>query len=298
MRTLVIGAGAVGCYYAAMLARAGQPVTLLGRLRQAEVIARDGLLLETDRGCERLAVPVTMSLAAAADADLLLVCVKSGDTESLGRELAPYLSADACVLSLQNGIDNAERLSAVIGRPVIPVVVYVAVAMVATGHVRHHGRGDLLIGASPHSAAIAALLNAAGVPTTVSDDVRVAQWRKLIVNCAVNALSAIAQRSYGDLARQQGVLDLMAAAAAECIAVARAAGVPIDDDPRIAIDAIIATMPGQRSSTAQDLAAGRATEIDHLNGFVVRTGERLQVPTPVNRCLLTLVQLLERGRPR
>lgn len=295
MKTLVMGAGAVGCYYGAMLARAGHPVTLVGRQRHVEVIRRDGLILETVAGRERLAVQAaTMPEAAAADAELVLVCVKSGDSESAARALAPRLSPQAQVLSLQNGVDNAERLTAVLGRPVIPAAVYVAVAMPAVGHVRHHGRGDLMIGLSPASDAIAAVLAAAGVPTTVSADVLSAQWGKLIVNCAFNALSAISQRTYRDLADRPPVLAMMRAVAAECVAVAEAAGVKILRDPHQAIDDIADTMASQRSSTAQDLAAGRATEIDHLNGYIVRTGERLNVPTPYNRSLHTIVKLMER----
>ncbi|WP_295688306.1 ketopantoate reductase family protein [uncultured Nevskia sp.] len=295
MKTLVMGAGAVGCYYGAMLARAGHPVTLVGRQRHVEVINRDGLNLETAAFSERLPVRATVSPAAAADAELVLVCVKSGDTESAGRELAPHLAEDAIVLSLQNGVDNADRLAQVLDRPVIPAVVYVAVEMAGPGHVRHHGRGDLLIGASARSPEIAALLTAASIPTAVSDDVLAALWDKLIINCAFNALSAIPQLPYGELVKRDQVLQVMHDVAAECLAVAAAAGIRVNSDPRIAIGKIAESMATQYSSTAQDLAAGRPSEIEHLNGYIVKTGARLQVPTPVNRALYALVRLMERG---
>uniref|UniRef100_UPI0025CE5581 ketopantoate reductase family protein n=1 Tax=Nevskia sp. TaxID=1929292 RepID=UPI0025CE5581 len=242
-----------------------------------------------------LPVRATVSVSAAADAELVLVCVKSGDTESAGRDLAPHLAQDTVVLSLQNGVDNADRLAQLLGRPVIPAVVYVAVEMAGPGHVRHHGRGDLLIGASARSAEIAALLTAAGIPTAVSDDVLAALWDKLIINCAFNALSAIPQLPYGELVKRDQVLAVMHDAAAECLAVAAAAGIRVNSDPRLAIEKIAESMATQYSSTAQDLAAGRRSEIEHLNGYIVKTGARLQVPTPVNRVLYALVRLMERG---
>lgn len=295
MRTLVMGAGAVGCYYGAMLARAGHPVTLVGRQRHVEVINRDGLMLETAAFSERVSAQAAVSPASAPDAELVLVCVKSGDTEDAGQELAPHLARDAIVLSLQNGVDNADRLAQVLGRPVIPAVVYVAVEMAGPGHVRHHGRGDLLIGASTRSPEIAALLTEAGVPTTVSADALAALWDKLIINCAFNALSAIPQLPYGELVQREQVLQVMHDAADECLAVAAAAGIRVNGDPRIAIGKISESMATQYSSTAQDLAAGRPSEIEHLNGYIVKTGARLQVPTPVNRVLYALVRLMERG---
>ena len=289
-----MGAGALGCYYGAMLARAGHPVMLVGRQRHVEVINRDGLMLETAAFSERLPIHATVSPAAAADAELVLVCVKSGDTESAGQELASHLPDDAIVLSLQNGVDNADRLARMLGRPVIPAVVYVAVEMAGPGHIRHHGRGDLLIGSSARSQEIAALLTAANIPTTVSADVLAALWDKLIINCAFNALSAIPQLPYGELVRREQVLEVMHDVAAECLAVAAAAGIRVDSDPRLAIGKIAESMPTQYSSTAQDLAAGRPSEIEHLNGYIVKTGARLQVPTPVNRALYALVRLMER----
>ena len=124
-------------------------------------------------------------------------------------------------------------------------------------------------------------------------------WAKLVANCAYNALSAITQLPYGRLVQGDGVPAVMRDVVDECLAVARAAGVEVTEDMRQAVPRIAQTMPGQFSSTAQDLARGKPTEIDHLNGFVVRKGDALGVPTPANRVLLALVKLLEeRGSPR
>src|SRR5256886_759350 len=167
------------------------------------------------------------------------------------------------------------------------------------GPVRHHGRSELLIGRSAASARIAAAFGAAGVPVEVSDDVIGALWAKLVVNCAYNALSAITQLPYGRMVQGDGVPAVMRDVVDECLAVARAAGVDVPRDLLQAVPRIAETMPGQFSSTAQDLARGKPTEIDHLNGFVVRKGDALGVPTPANPVLLALVKLLEeRGSPR
>ena len=293
MKTLVMGAGAVGSYYGAMLARAGHPVTLVGRPRLVDAVARNGLTLETANFIEQVPLRATLSPEAAAEAQVILFCVKSSDTESAGADLAPFISKDATVLSLQNGIDNADRLEQVLGRPVIPTIVYVAVEMADPGHVRHHGRGDLVLGASANSEAIATLFSQAGVPTTVSGDVVPALWEKLIINCAYNALSAIPHRRYGELSQFPGVSDVMRVVIDECLAVAKAAGVTIQGDLDAAVRQIAVSMSMQYSSTAQDLAAGKKSEIDHLNGYVVRTGKKLNVPTPVNHTLHTLVRLME-----
>lgn len=293
MKIAVMGAGAVGCYYGAMLARAGHSVVLIGRPAFVDAVKHEGLLLESKHFTGRVPVQADSSPAAVKDADLVLFCVKSGDTESAGAAIAPHLSPRAAVLSMQNGVDNAARLSSVIGRNAIPVVVYVATEMAGPGHVLHHGRGDLLIGPSDSSAAIASMMTAAGLPSEVSDRVFDALWTKLIINCAYNGLSAIAQLPYGELIRQSHVVDTMRSIYDECIAVARADGITLPDNLWQSLQDISVNMARQRSSTAQDLARGKKSEMEHLNGYVVRRGKELGVAAPVNRTLLCAVQLLE-----
>ncbi|HEX5804708.1 MAG TPA: 2-dehydropantoate 2-reductase, partial [Azospira sp.] len=211
------------------------------------------------------------------------------------RAMAPHLAADALVLSLQNGVDNAERLQAELPQRVAPAVVYVACEMAGPGHVRHHGRGELVVGPATLTEAQIAQFAAAGIPILVSDNVAGALWAKLILNCAYNALSAITQTPYGRLWQSPGVQAVMRDAVAECLAVAAAEGVALPDDVWQAIVRIAETMPGQFSSTAQDIARKKQSEIDHLNGYVVRRGAAHGVATPVNRTLQTLVRVLESG---
>jgi 2-dehydropantoate 2-reductase len=300
MKIAVMGAGAVGCYYGGMLARAGHSVVLIGRAAHVEAIRRDGLRLETRSFDERVRLEASTDTAAVAGAELVLFCVKSTDTESAGEAMRPHLPADALVLSLQNGVDNAARLQAVLAQEVAATVVYVATEMAGPGHVKHHGRGELVIAPTSRSEAIAALLAAAGVPTQISDNVIGALWAKLILNCAYNALSAITQMPYGPLSQGEGVQATMRAVVDECLAVAAAGGVAVPGDTWAAVQRIAETMPTQYSSTAQDLARGKRSEIDHLNGYVLRQGQALGVATPANRVLHTLVKLIEQrdAQPR
>ena len=290
-----MGAGSVGCYFGALLARAGHTVTLIGRQAHVQAITAHGLRLQSATLDEHVRLSASTEAKAVAGADVVLLCVKSTDTEAAARQIAPHLAPGALVLTLQNGVDNDERVRAMLGpaQPVAAAVVYVATAMAGPGHVRHFGRGDLLIAPSPVSERLALELAAAGIPTQVSGNVRGALWAKLVINCAYNALSAITQQPYGWLVQQDGASAVIADLVAECQAVAQADGVRMDGDVHAAVRGIAQSMPGQLSSTAQDLARGRPSEIEHLNGYVVRRGAALGLATPVNRALLVLVRMLQ-----
>lgn len=293
MKFAVMGAGAVGCYFGALLARAGHDVTLIGRPQHVEAINQRGLRLETKTFDEHVPMRATTEASGVQDADVVLFCVKSADTARTGRDMSAFMKSDATILCLQNGVDNAERLQSVITQVAVPSAVYVATEMAGPGHVRHHGRGELIIGASPQSAAIAAILTEANIPTTVSENVLGVLWAKLVANCAYNALSAVAQLPYGKLIAVDGTRDVIRSVIDECAAVAQAAGITLPDTIVDMTFSIARDMPGQYSSTAQDLARGKPTEIDYLNGYVVTKGAQLGIPTPVNRLLQTMVRLKE-----
>ena len=208
--TAVVGAGAVGSFFGAMLARAGHPVTLIARPAHVEAIERAGLRLQMAGRVDAIRTAASTDIGAVRGADLVLFCVKSTDTESVAREMAPHLADGALVLSLQNGVENAATIARHVRQAVVPAVVYVATAMPEPGLVSHHGRGDLVIGPidakAAQDAALAARLQAlvdlfatAQVPVRISADVMAELWSKLMVNCAYNAISGIAQASYGKL---------------------------------------------------------------------------------------------------
>lgn len=293
-----MGAGAVGCFFGALLHRAGHDVILIGRQSMVDIVRERGLRLEMQGFDGFLPLQADTSPAAVRDADLLLFCVKSGDTESAGAQIGPFLSVGATVLNLQNGVDNAARLTSVLGRETVPVAVYVATGMTGPGHVVHHGRCELVLGPTPGSEAAARILNAAGIPSTVTPRVLDALWTKLAINCAYNALSALTQLPYGELVQRPGIIETMRSLIEECRAVAKAAGISLPDTLQEDTLAISKTMAGQLSSTARDVARGRRSEIDFINGFVVREGERLGVATPANRAIHSLVRAKDDSLPR
>ncbi len=298
MRVGVMGAGAVGCYYGAMLANAGHDVTLVGRESLVAAVKADGLLLESAGTRSPVRVEVATAPEGLLGSDLILFCVKSAATESTGRQLvAAELPAGCPVLSLQNGVDNPERLAAVLGRPVVPVAVYVAVEMAGPAHVKHLGRGDLIMGPFAGCDTVASAFVAAGILVRVSAEVVAAQWQKLITNCAYNALSAITRLPYGQLVKVAGITQVMTDVATESWAVGRALGVPLPELDMAPILEIAVSMAGQYSSTAQDLMRHKPTEIDYLNGYVARQGAALGIPTPANRVLVALVRALDSTSP-
>lgn len=295
LRFAVLGAGAVGCFFGGMLARAGLPVTLIGRPLHVDAIRAHGLRLQTRMFDETVRVDASTEVAAVADADVVLFCVKSTDTERSAQQLAPFLRPDTVILALQNGVENPELIRRILPQPVLPAVVYVATEMAGPGHLKHHGRGELVIGSSPQGAAIVSAFAKAGVPVQQSDNVIGALWAKLIVNCAYNALSAVAQQSYGRLVEVESVRELMRAVVEECLRVARADGVDVPGDSHAAVRQIAETMAGQYSSTAQDVARGKPNEIDFLNGYVMRRARAHGIEAPINQTLWTLVKLVEKN---
>jgi 2-dehydropantoate 2-reductase len=305
VRVSVLGAGAVGSYFGGMLARAGSQVTLIGRPAHVEAIRAGGLFLDAASFQERVAIGASAEVSAARDADVILFCVKTTDTEEAARSLAPHVSAGAIVVSLQNGVDNVARIRAASRIDALPAVVYVAAALPEPGHVKHLGRGELVVGelkdgGVPASSRrdraerITELFTAAKVPCRVSPDISVDLWTKFIMNCAGNAVTAITQTSYAAAGRNLQTREVMSQVIAETVAVARASGVALPEVDFIGMGLkFIESIGDATSSTAQDLARGKRTEIDSLNGYVVRRGKELGIATPASFTLFALIKLLE-----
>jgi 2-dehydropantoate 2-reductase len=277
----VVGAGAVGCYF--------------------------GLRFQSGDFDKHIAIAASTDIAAVRDAGLVLFCVKSLDTDEAAAAMAPHLAPDATVVSLQNGVDNVERIQQHTGNRVIPALVYAAAEMPAPGTVRHTGGGNLVIGMTREARAsdeigkrvlddIAELFAAANVPVRISDGIETELWTKLVMNCAYNAISALGAAPYARMIAMPDIRNVMRDAVVEVVAVAGAKGVRLPDDIVESAFKLADAMPQTMSSTAQDIAKGKRTEIDHLNGYVAREGETLGVPTPVNRTLHALVKLLEQSK--
>ena len=284
-----------------MLARSGVSVKLIGRAPHVVAIARDGLLLDGLRVHERIPISATTSMAEGVrDAGVILFCVKSVSTESAAREMRPFLAPDMTILSFQNGVDNADRIHSAIQVHPIPTVVYVAAEMTAPGSVTHTGRGDLIIGhragwpRRPDLELLAAMFEQAEIPCRISDDIAADLWSKMVMNCAYNALSALTRAQYGRMVQSEPVRDFGVRVIGETVAVARAEGVPLSEQAMVEAALRLAeNMTRATSSMAQDLARGRPTEIDSLNGYVVRRGKVLGIDTPASEILVAMIKLLE-----
>jgi 2-dehydropantoate 2-reductase len=300
-RVAVVGAGAVGGYFGGMLARAGAPVVMIGRPAFVEAVKKNGLFLDTLQFKETVHVEASTELQAARHSEVVLFCVKTTDNASASQQLANVLVPAALVVSMQNGVDNAEQIRAASGIDAISSVVYVAASVPEPGTIKHVGRGDLLVGPrNGRSERFAGLFERAGVPCRISDNISGELWTKLTWNCALNAVSALGHAKYGQIAASADARKLVATVVSELLAVAKAADVhpPGFEDPQVALDGafkIATQMAEAYSSTAQDMQRGKRTEIDSLNGYIARRGAELGVPTPVNHALYTLVKLVEAG---
>src|SRR5262249_3335684 len=277
-RIAVVGAGAVGGYFGGMFARAGAPTVFIGRKYFADAVISNGLVLDKSEGQQCIRVEASTDMSAVKDCSLILFCVKANDTSEAAKQMAPFVRPDATVACLQNGVDNVDRGRAFTNVVVVPAAVYVAVSVPEHGRVKHLARGDLIIGPpSEKTTAIASVFERAGIPCRISNNIEGELWLKLLRNCALNAISALGQAHYGQIAKNTNAKQLMQNVVDEVMAVARAARVVMpgvhDRESGMAAAMEIATqMADAFSSTAQDLNRGRPTEVEALNGYVARRG--------------------------
>jgi len=299
----VVGPGALGCLFAGLLALAGHDVRLLGRrAEQAEVISRDGLLVERDGVTRRAVVRAGTDAAGLGPVDLAIVLVKATDTASAAPSLPALLGPDAPALSLQNGLGNLDVLAGVLGAGrVLGGVSSQGATLLGVGRIRHAGFGPTALaeaagGLTARAEAIAYLLDCAGLPTRAYPDAQPLIWGKLIANAAINPLGALLRCQNGETVDRPDARALFHGLAHEAEAVAAALGVPLPfDDPAAHAESIARVTYGNRNSMLQDVEAGRRTEIDAINGAVSRLGATHGVPTPINATVAGLIRALEQG---
>ena len=302
----VLGAGAVGCFFGGMLARAHHDVTLVGRSDRALAIQDHGLAMECQTFNETIPIKASNDISLLSDADLILLCVKSHDTEKALKDLAPILPKETVVLSLQNGVANVDVASQIISNAVYPAVVYVACGMVGDRVMKHHGRGELLVGTvgelslrdSENLAGICELFQSAAVPCEIAPQILKDMWLKFLVNCSYNAISGIGQIAYGEMVKVPEIVKLINGITEEFLQIAAQKGLHIERHEAMAAnDAIAKTMSTQISSTAQDLRRGKKSEIDYLNGYIVMLGKEYEIPTPLNESVYAMIKMLESRMP-
>ena len=222
----VVGAGAVGGYFGGLLARAGAPVTMIGRSAFVETVNKNGLFLDTLQFQEAVRVQASTEISAAAGAEIILFCVKTTDNAATAKRLAPLITPGALVVSLQNGVDNVEQIRAAASLEVLPAVVYVAASVPEPGRIKHVGRGDLMLGPRTEKTEhLAAIFTRGGIPCRISDNIAGELWTKLLWNCALNAISALGRVKYGQIAASYDARQVVKSLAEEVFAVAAAAGI-------------------------------------------------------------------------
>ncbi len=306
MRIAVLGPGALGSLVAVQLHEAGREVVLVDhRPERAARLTREGLLFRPLEGeARRVQVPVRPA-SEAGPADVVVVAVKAPATAAAARLLPGLLAPGGLILTLQNGLGNLERLAEVAGRErLLAGVSFLGATRPREGEVIHAGRGFTYIGPAPGARvspeelrAVAAEFRQAGLPCEVRLDIEAMLWEKLLVNVAVNPLTALLRVPNGVLPELPPAWEVALAAAREAQAVASAQGLEVAVDPEARLREVCAATAANLSSMLQDVLAGRETEIAALNGEVAARGARLGVPTPVNALLTRLIQALTLARP-
>ncbi len=303
MRVAVIGSGAMGSIFGAALARSGAEVAFVdNRAEQVAAIARDGLVVEGALGQFRLHPRVSADAASLHPADCALIMVDANATSAAARAAATCLAPDGFALTLQNGIGNIEALVEALGAArVLAGSTYNSGATLGLGRALHSNAGPTWIGeldgrVTPRVQGMAKRLTDAGLPTTVSDNITGVVWSKFVHNCALNAVSALTGLRPGEMARDPAAATLVARLLDEILAVVERAGVRLPEhDPRREIYDH-AWERYNRPSMLQHVESGRATEIDALNGALVRRARALGMEAPANEAVALAVKALQAGR--
>jgi 2-dehydropantoate 2-reductase len=306
MRLVVLGAGGVGGYFGARLARGGEAVTFVARGAHLEAIRRGGLRVRsTLEGEYTVAVTAVEEVTGLPPADAVLVCVKSFDTEAALARVRPVVGPETAVLSLQNGVDNAERIDAVLGPGhAVGGAAYVFAAIEAPGVIAHRFAGRVVLGEldgppRPRAERLRDAFAGAGVPVELSADIRRVLWEKYLLICAQAGLTALTRCPSGVLRAVPETWRLYRVILEELAALARAAGLALPADTVERIMTIAAGLaPETASSLQHDLLAGNRLELEGLHGHAVGLAARLGVPLPTVFAVYALLKPHADGRPR
>lgn len=296
MRIAIFGAGAIGSFFGGLLSQEHE-VLLVGRKPHVEAVQSTGLRISglTE---ERLQ-PRASTTLKGFDPELVIVTVKSYQTEDAAKAIGPFVGKGCYVMSLQNGLDNLEKLTAVCGDRLLAGLTSHGVTFLDFGHYKHAGTGDTVVGdvsggAPDMAAEIARMFTDAGIVTRVAEDIREEIWIKAAVNAAINPVTAITGLKNGALLVQKGLMMLLEDAATETAKVAQARGVDLEPEMAIEKAKEVATLTADnKSSMLQDIERCKRTEIEAICGAIVRYGGLSGVETPVNRSLLFLVKGIE-----
>jgi 2-dehydropantoate 2-reductase len=306
MRIAVIGAGGIGAIYGAALAKAGADVTFVARGAHLRAMQQNGLKIEGDRG-ETIVRPAqaTDDIASIDPVDYVLFCVKLWDVESAGEQIRPIVGSGTTVIPLQNGVDAAERLIAIVGRDVVMGgTAFVTGSIVAPGVVRQTGTyfqmtfGELDRQPRARGERLRAMCAAAGIDGVLSPDIRVPLWQKFTLLVPLSGLNALTRRPLGEYRADPDLYALLEATLRETIAVGLAEGVNLPPDSFDRTMAQIHSMPPYHMvSMGNDLLRGNRLELPWFAGKVVELGRRHAIPTPANGFIYAALKLYANGAP-
>jgi 2-dehydropantoate 2-reductase len=306
VKVAVVGAGGVGSVFGGRLAAAGHDVWLVHRRPEVvNALRQDGLRLTTLSGDERIQLHATLQPAEIGPVDLVLILTKSTDTHAAAEASRPLLGSDTSVLTLQNGLGNLETIAEVVGpERCLMGVTYLGAAMRGPGHVVFDAVGPSFVG-EPSGALtervqkLARAFSAAGLPAQATDHPWDLVWGKLVINAALNATCALTGAGGTDALASDAIYRWLGMVAEETARVAAALGIQLPyADPAERVRQHCRDVGAAKPSMLQDMERNRPTEIDAINGAVIREGQRLGVPTPYNQALLLLVQGREQVRAR
>lgn len=290
----MMGSGGVGGYYGARFAQAGHQVTFVARGAHAQAIRERGLRIKSELGDVNLkAARVVDDPAQAGTADLVVVAVKLWDSEGAARAIAPAVGPATTVLSLQNGVDKDEVLARTVGAArVIGGTTHIGVSIAEPGVIAHAGRlqrvtvGELDGSRSPRIEAIASAFRAAGVDTTLSDDIRRVIWEKFVFLSAVSGMTALTRKPIGEVRGHPATRAMLLDALRETTAVARAEGAALEESfPDRQLELADTFPPGMLASMAHDLLRGRRLELPWLSGAVVQRAQKHHLDVPAHRAI-------------
>ena len=297
----MVGPGAIGCLFSAFLSKVEEDLWLLDKNKErAQRLNQQGIIVEGISGNWQVKVKVTSDVGEIKNPDLVILAVKSYDTQNASLSIKPIIGEDTVVLTLQNGLGNIETIGEIIGQEkVIAGVTNQGATLLKEGHIRHAGKGETIIGKIDgripvEMRQIREIFNKAGLPTKISRDIKGLLWSKLIINVGINALTAITRLNNGRLIEFEGTRRILREAVTEAIRIAKRKRIKlIYDDPLAKVEAVCEATKENVSSMLQDVLRNKRTEICAINGVIVRMGQELGIPVPVNSVLLDLVKTIE-----
>jgi len=300
MKIAVVGAGAMGSLFGALLTEAGAEVWLLDIWTEhIEAINEKGLSIERKNETRSVKAIGTTDPHRIGQVDLIIVFVKSTQTGPAAETAAELMGPESLMLTLQNGMGNADVIAEVIDPArVVAGTTSHGATMLDPGRIRHAGAGPTVIGMwaggdQAEARRLARFFTEAGIETEAVEDVRSVVWDKLLVNVGINAITGLTGTKNGQILDLEVTRKLAKAAVEEAMTVARALGVKVRDDAVEHVFQVAEATRGNRSSMGQDVDKKRQTEIGAINGVVVREGGKLGLETPVNQTLTALIETLQ-----